>query len=181
MCLSGEGWVYFSLPVERKVPKERHLREAWRPPLRNPPSPRDPFAQVGAKGSDCAEGRGYPTARTNGGAPSARKSPEARRGKRNHVSHLREQAKPASSALRRGCGHPAAREVTAHWPFCQPAKRQRRTGDRIRKERTWALSLRGDSFGTFLSPRKEKYTDHSPDNPPIFLTAKYRSIRRCPR
>ena len=71
--------MYFSLPVERKVPKERHAREA-RPPLRNPPSPRDPFAIGVAKESDCAEDRGHPIARTNGGAPSALTSPEARRG-----------------------------------------------------------------------------------------------------
>ena len=42
--------MYFSLRGERKVPKERHLREAWRPPLRNPPSPRDPFAHAGRRG-----------------------------------------------------------------------------------------------------------------------------------
>ena len=41
--------MYFSLSVERKVPKERHLREASMPPLRNPPSPRDPFAHVGRR------------------------------------------------------------------------------------------------------------------------------------
>ena len=41
---------------------------------------RDPFARVGAKESDCAEGRGQQRARTNGGAPSALTSPEARRG-----------------------------------------------------------------------------------------------------
>ena len=76
--------MYFSLPVERKVPKERHVREA-RPPLRNPPSPRDPFAHGGAKESDCAEGRGYPIARTNGGAPSARNTPETRRRKRKPI------------------------------------------------------------------------------------------------
>ena len=41
--------MYFFLSVERKVPKERHLREAWGPPLRNPPSPRDPFAHAGRR------------------------------------------------------------------------------------------------------------------------------------
>ena len=41
---------------------------------------RDPFAHKGAKESDCAEGRGQQRARTNGGAPSALSSPEARRG-----------------------------------------------------------------------------------------------------
>ena len=153
--------MYFSLSVERKVPKERHVREA-RPPLRNPPSPRDPFAIGVAKESDCAEGRGYQVPRTNGGAPSARKSPETRRRKRNFLVHPREQVCPASSALRRGCGLSATRELPAHKAFLPPAKRQRRTGDRIRKERTWVLSLRGDSFGTFLSPRKEKYIIPSP-------------------
>ena len=43
---------------------------------------RDPFAHRGAKESECAEGRGYPIARTNGGAPSARKSSETRRRKK---------------------------------------------------------------------------------------------------
>jgi len=118
---------------------------------------RDPFAIGVAKESDCAEGRGHPIPRTNGGAPSARKSPKTRRRKRKFLAHLREQVCPASSALRRGCGLPATREVIAHKAFLPPAKRQRRTGDRIRKESTWVLSLRGDSFGTFLSPRKEKY------------------------
>jgi len=153
--------VYFSLPVERKVPKERHVREA-RPSLRNPPSPRDPFAIGVAKESDCAEGRGHPIPRTNGGAPSARIAPETRRRKRKFLAYPREQICSASSALRRGCGLPATREVIAHKAFLPPAKRQRRTGDRIRKERTWVLSLRGDSFGTFLSSRKEKYITLSP-------------------
>ena len=55
------------------------------PPLRNPPSPRDPFAIGVAKESDCAEGRGHPIPRTNGGAPSALISPETRRRKRNPI------------------------------------------------------------------------------------------------
>ena len=41
---------------------------------------RDFFAHKGAKKSECAEGRGQQRARTNGGAPSALSSPEARRG-----------------------------------------------------------------------------------------------------
>ena len=41
---------------------------------------RDPFAIGVAKESDRAEDRGHPIARTNGGAPSALSSPEARRG-----------------------------------------------------------------------------------------------------
>ena len=73
-----DGILYFSLPVERKVPKERHVREA-RPPLRNPPSGARLLHPQGAKESECAEGRGHPTPRTNGGAPSARNKPEARR------------------------------------------------------------------------------------------------------
>ena len=63
------------------------------PPLRNPPSPRDPFAHRVAKESECAEDRGNPIARTNGGAPSALTSPETRRRKRNPTSHPREQGK----------------------------------------------------------------------------------------
>ena len=123
---------------------------------------RDPFAIGVAKGADRAEDRGHPIARTNGGAPSALSSPETRRRKRKFLAYPREQVCPASSALRRGCGLPATREVIAHKAFLPLAKRQRRTGDRIRKERTWVLSLRGDSFGTFLSPRKEKYAVPSP-------------------
>ena len=52
---------------------------------------RDPFAHKGAKESECAEGRGHPMARTNGGAPSALNSPETRRRKRKLVAHPREQ------------------------------------------------------------------------------------------
>jgi len=44
--------MYFSLPVERKVPKERHAREAPKvPPLRNPPPVRaTPSPTVGRRG-----------------------------------------------------------------------------------------------------------------------------------
>ena len=45
--------MYFSLPVERKVPKERHVREA-RPPLRNPPSSARLLRHGRAKESECA-------------------------------------------------------------------------------------------------------------------------------
>ena len=74
--------MYFSLPVERKVPKERHVREAPRclPYGTHHLRARDPFAIGVAKESDRAEDRGHPIARTNGGAPSALSSPEARRG-----------------------------------------------------------------------------------------------------
>ena len=75
---------------------------------------RDSFAHGGAKESECAEERGHPIARTDGGAPSAINSPEARRETGNPSLQPREQAKPASSALRRGCGLPGIREVTAH-------------------------------------------------------------------
>jgi len=54
---------------------------------------RDPFAHRGAKESECAEGRGHPIARTNGGAPSALTSPEARRRKRKPALHPREWGK----------------------------------------------------------------------------------------
>jgi len=46
---------------------------------------RDPFAHRGAKESECAEGRGYQIARTNGGAPSALISPETRRRTRKPI------------------------------------------------------------------------------------------------
>jgi len=46
---------------------------------------RDPFAHKGAKESECAEDRGYQVARTNGGAPSARNTPETRRKKRKPI------------------------------------------------------------------------------------------------
>ena len=74
--------MYFSLHGERKVPKERHAREAPRclPYRTHHLRARDPFAIGVAKESNCAEDRGHPIARTNGGAPSALSSPEARRG-----------------------------------------------------------------------------------------------------
>ena len=69
--------MHLSLPVERKVPKERHLRK--KPTVSSlrihHPHPRDSFAPLWAKESDCAQGRQDPEARTNGGAPSARNSP----------------------------------------------------------------------------------------------------------
>ena len=79
--------MYFSLPVERKVPKERHAREAPRclPYGTHHLRARDPFAHAGAKRSDCAEGRGQQRARTNGGAPSALNSLETRRRKRKPI------------------------------------------------------------------------------------------------
>ena len=154
--------MYFSLPVERKVPKERHLREALRPPLRNPPSPRDPFARVGRRGLIARK-----VGDTRYPARTAERRPRGNRLKRGEergnfsyipanrsVPRARRSAEVAD--CRRPVNYPRIR------PFCPPAKRQRRTGDRIRKERTWVLSLRGDSFGTFLSPRKEKYIVPSP-------------------
>ena len=108
--------MYFSLRVERKVPKERHAREApgGLPYGTHHLRAHDSFAHGGAKESDCAEGRGHPIARTDGGAPSALISLEARRETGNPSLLPREQADPASSALRRGCGLPVIREVTAH-------------------------------------------------------------------
>ena len=117
-----DGILYFSLPVERKVPKERHVREA-RPPLRNPPSGARLLRHGRAKEADCAEDRGHQTPRTNGGAPSARNKPEARRRTGKPTSHPRERGNPASSALRRGCGHPATREVTARKAFLPKGKK----------------------------------------------------------
>ena len=104
---------------------------------------------------------------SRGPARTAERRPRSARPKRgeergNPSNHPRERGKPASSALRRGCGPPAIRELTAHKALLPPGKRARRTGDRILKESTWVLSLSGDSFGTFLSPRKEKYIIPSP-------------------
>jgi len=104
---------------------------------------------------------------SRGPARTAERRPRSSRPKRgeergNPSNHSRERGKPASSALRRGCGPPATRELTAHKALLPPGKRARRTGDRILKESTRVLSLSGDSFGTFLSPRKEKYTYQSP-------------------
>ena len=48
---------------------------------------------------------------------------EARRRKRESLSHPREREKTASSALRRGCGHPATREVTARKAFLPKGKK----------------------------------------------------------
>jgi hypothetical protein len=42
-------------------------------------------------------------------------------------------------------------------------KMARRGGDRILKESTVGTFLKGRSFGTFLSPRKEKYTEKPTD------------------
>ena len=159
-----DGYVYFSLPVERKVPKERHAREAPKvPPLRNPPP-------VCATPSPTQGRRGLIARKvedSRGPARTAERRPRSSRPKRgeereNPSNHPRERGKPASSALRRDCGHPSTCEVTAHKALLPPGKRARRTGDRILKESTWVLSLSGDSFGTFLSPRKEKYIVPSP-------------------
>ena len=51
--------MYFSLPVERKVPKERHVREG-QPPLRNPPSSARLLRHGRAKEAECAQGSGTP-------------------------------------------------------------------------------------------------------------------------
>ena len=73
----GVMLMYFSLYVERKVPKERPSRESPTvPPLRNPPPDlRDSFAHGGAKESDRAESRQDPITRTAGRVPTARNSP----------------------------------------------------------------------------------------------------------
>ena len=165
--------MYFSLPVERKVPKERHAREAPKvPPLRNPP----PARATPSPGS----GRRSLIARkiedTRWPARTAERRPRSSRPKRgeergNPSNHPRERGNPASSALRRGCGPPATREVTAHKALLPPGKRARRTGDRILKESTWVLSLSGDSFGTFLSQRKEKYIIPSPRQTQIYSSS----------
>ena len=95
--------------------------------------------------------------------------PRRGEGRGNPSYNPANRGNPASSALRRGCGHPVIREVTAHKALLPPGKRARRTGDRILKESTWVLSLRGDSFGTFLSPRKEKYVVPSPRQTQIYF------------
>jgi len=156
--------MYFSLPAERKVPKERHAREApVVPPLRNPPPVRaTPSPTQGRRGLIARK-----VEDSRGPARTAERRPRGTRPKRGEErgtpsNHPRERGKPASSALRRGCGPPSTREVIAHKAFLPPGKRARRTGDRILKESTRVLSLSGDSFGTFLSPRKEKYAVPSP-------------------
>jgi len=68
------------------VAREKYQKSATqgRPPGASLTEPttcvRDPFAIGVAKESDRAEDRGHPIARTDGGAPSALSSPEARRG-----------------------------------------------------------------------------------------------------
>ena len=133
------------------------------PPLRNPPPMRATPSPT--KGRRSLNARKVEDSR--GPARTAERRPRGTCPKRgeereNPSNQPRERGKPASSALRRGCGHPATREVTAHKALLPPGKRARRTGDRILKESTWVLSLSGDSFGTFLSPRKEKYIILSP-------------------
>jgi len=77
--------VEMGLCTSLSVAKEKYQKSATqgRPPGASLTEPttcvRDPFAIGVAKGSECAEDRGYPIARTNGGAPSALTSPEARR------------------------------------------------------------------------------------------------------
>ena len=73
----GDMLMYFSLYVERKVPKERHSRESPTvPPLRNPPPDlRGSFAHGGAKEPDRAQSRQDPITRTIGRVPTARNSP----------------------------------------------------------------------------------------------------------
>ena len=156
--------MYFSLPVERKVPKERHAREAPKvPPLRNPPPTRATPSPI--------EGRRSLNARkvedSRGPARTAERRPRGTRPKRgeerenfSHIPANRSVPRARRSAEVADCRRPV--KYPRIKPFCRRAKRQRRTGDRIRKERTWVLSLRGDSFGTFLSPRKEKYIISSP-------------------
>ena len=156
--------MYFSLPGERKVPKERHAREAPKvPPLRNPPPVRaTPSPAKGRRGLNARK-----VEDSRGPARTAERRPRSARprrgeGRGNPSYNPANRGNPASSALRRGCGPPLIREVTAHKALLPPGKRARRTGDRILKESTWVLSLSGDSFGTFLSPRKEKYTIPTP-------------------
>ena len=53
------------------------------------------------------------------------RSARPRRGEERGIpsNHPRERGKPASSALRRGCGHPATREVIAHTAFLPKGKK----------------------------------------------------------
>ncbi len=69
-------FMYFSLSVERKVPKERHPRKGPTVPSLgiHPPDLRDTFASR-RKCLIARMGRQDPNARTNGGAPSARQRP----------------------------------------------------------------------------------------------------------
>ena len=55
--------------------------------------------------------------------PHERRSAVRAEHARNAETHPRESAKPASSALRRDCGPPVTREVTAHKAFLPPGKR----------------------------------------------------------
>ena len=50
-------------------------------------------------------------------------------------------------------------------PFCPPAKRQRRTGDRILKESTWVLSLSGALLVLFSRQGEKSTHIHLPDKP----------------
>ena len=59
-------------------------------------------------------------------------------------------------SLRRPCGYPSNRDFTRNQTFCG-CKRSRTVGRGILKGDTVGVSLEWRSFGTFLSPRREKY------------------------
>ena len=162
--LSGRWICVLFSPCREKSTKRAPRKGGPKvPPLRNPPPMRATPSPT--------EGRRSLNARkvedSRGPARTAERRSRGTRPKRgeergNLPCIPANGGKSASSALRRGCGHPSTCEVTAHKALLPPGKRARRTGDRILKESTWVLSLSGDSFGTFLSPRKEKYIVPSP-------------------
>ena len=151
--------MHLSLPVERKVPKERHLRK--KPTVSSlrihHPHPRDSFALNGAKESDCAQGRQDPRARTNGGAPSARNSPLCFLPKL--LFYLSDIGKPwvaAKRAANRIVGAPPAirlhgklRLNSALASFAIKRKRRADKGKGSLRKVPWVLSLSGALWAPF--------------------------------
>jgi len=176
----GDGTAYFSFLGERKVPKESPLKESTQVLSLRILSPvrRCPFCPS-AKRPNALVLHGSPAVRNLGGAPSSRVLPVRGDNSRDFLFLLRvlgicraDGAPPFVRAI--GCPRPSAQSDS----FATPMAKESRGDGGLRKG---GPSLTWRSFGTFLSTGREKYTDHSPDNPPIYLTAKCKSIRRCPR
>ena len=81
------------------------------------------------------------------------------------TSRQRKRARSAWAALRRPCGYPSNRDLYAQSDTFAPRRKCR--ADQVvgfLREAPWVTPLSGGSFGTFLSPRKEKYRENSPLN-----------------
>jgi len=118
--------VYFSLPVERKVPKERHAREAPKvPPLRNPPpvcatpSPTEGRRSLNARKVEDSRG----PARTAERRPrSTHPKRGEERGNFSYIPANRSVPRARRSAEVADCRRPV--KYPRIKPFCPPAKRR---------------------------------------------------------